>query len=51
MDDEVKRKTQETAGKLFGKRIKMDPLYRLGKGFDEDLANDLSMLITCNLEK
>jgi 4-carboxymuconolactone decarboxylase len=51
MDDEIKRKTQEAAGKLFGKRIKMDPPYRLGNEFDEDLANDFSMLITCNLEK
>jgi len=49
MDDEVKRKTQETANKLFGKGIKMDPPYRLWKEFDKDLANDLSMFITGNL--
>jgi len=49
MDDEVKRRTQETANKLFGKGIKMDPPYRLWKEFDKDLANDLSMFITGNL--
>ena len=46
MDDEVKRRTQETANKLFGKGIKIDPPYRLWKEFDKDLANDLSMFIT-----
>ena len=49
MDDEVKRRTQETAGKLFGQGIKMDPPYRLWKEFDKDLANDLSVFITGNL--
>jgi 4-carboxymuconolactone decarboxylase len=49
MDDEAKRRTQETANKLFGKGIKMDPPYRLWKEFDKDLANDLSMFITGNL--
>ena len=49
MDDEVKKKTQETAKKLFGKGIKMDPPYLMWKEFDRDLANDLSMFITGNL--
>ncbi len=49
MDDEIKRRTQETANKLFGKGIKMEPTYRIWKEFDRDLANDLSMFITGNL--
>ena len=49
MDDEVKKKTQETAKKLFGKGIKMDPPYLMWKEFDRELANDLSMFITGNL--
>lgn len=49
MDDDVKKRTQETANKLFGKGIKMDPPYRTWKEFDRDLANDLSMFITGNL--
>ena len=49
MDDEVKKRTQETAKKLFGKGIKMDPPYLMWKEFDRDLANDLSMFITGNL--
>ena len=49
MDENVKKKTQETAGKLFGGGIKMDPPYRTWKEFDRDLANDLSMFITGNL--
>jgi len=49
MDDEVKRRTQETAGKLFGPGIKMDPPYRLRKEFDKNMANDLSVFITGNL--
>ncbi len=49
MDDELKKKTQETAGKLFGKGIKMDPPYLLWKEFDRDLANDFSLFITGNL--
>jgi 4-carboxymuconolactone decarboxylase len=49
MDDEIRKRTQETAGKLFGKGIKMDPPYRTWKEFDRDLANDLSMFITGNL--
>jgi len=49
MDDELKRKTQETAAKLFGKGIKMDPPYFMWKEFDRNLANDFSMFITGNL--
>ena len=49
MDDELKRKTQETAAKLFGKGIKMDPPYLMWKEFDRNLANDFSMFITGNL--
>ncbi len=49
MDEELKKKTQDTANKLFGKGIKMDPPYRMWKEFDRDLAKDLSLLITGNL--
>lgn len=48
-NDELKKKTQETAQKLFGKGIKMDPPYLTWKEFDRDLANDLSLFITGNL--
>ncbi len=49
MDDEIRKKTQETAKKLFSKGIKMDPPYLMWKEFDRDLANDLSMFITGNM--
>ena len=49
MNDELKRKTQETAKQLFGKGIKMDPPYLTWKEFDRDLANDFSMFITGKL--
>jgi 4-carboxymuconolactone decarboxylase len=49
MDDELRKKTQETANKLFGKGIKMDPPYLMWKGFDKDLANDFSLFITGKL--
>ena len=49
MDDELKKKTQETANRLFGKGIKMDPPYLTWKEFDRDLANDLSLFITGKL--
>ncbi len=49
MSDEIRKRTQETAKKLFGKGIKMDPPYLTWKEFDRDLANDLSMFITGNL--
>ncbi len=42
-------KTRETAEKLFGSGIKMDPPYRMWKEFDRDLANDFSRFITGNL--
>jgi 4-carboxymuconolactone decarboxylase len=48
-DQVVKKRTQETANKLFGKGIKVDTPYRMWKEFDKDLANDFSMFITGNL--
>jgi 4-carboxymuconolactone decarboxylase len=48
-DEETRKRTQETAKKLFDKGIKMDPPYVMWKQFDRDLANDLSMHITGNL--
>ena len=48
-DEELRKRTQETASKLFGKGIKMDPPYLTWKSFDKDLANDFSMFITGNL--
>jgi 4-carboxymuconolactone decarboxylase len=48
-NEEIKKRTQETAKKLFSKGIKMDPPYLTWKEFDKDLANDLSMFITGNL--
>ena len=47
--DDIRKRIQETARKLFGKGIKMDPPYKLWKEFDRDLANDLSIFITGNL--
>ncbi len=49
MDDELRKKTQETANRLFGKGIKMDPPYVTWKEFDRDLANELSLFITGKL--
>jgi 4-carboxymuconolactone decarboxylase len=49
MNDELKKRTQETAKQLFGKGIKMDPPYLTWKEFDRDLANDFSLFITGNL--
>jgi 4-carboxymuconolactone decarboxylase len=49
MDDELRKKTQETANKLFGKGIKMDPPYLTWKEFDKDLANEFSLFITGKL--
>jgi 4-carboxymuconolactone decarboxylase len=49
MDDDIKKRTQETAKKLWTGGIKMDPPYLTWKEFDRDLANDLSMFITGNL--
>jgi 4-carboxymuconolactone decarboxylase len=42
-------KTRETAKKLFGGGIKMDPPYLMWKEFNRDLANDFSRFITGNL--
>jgi len=49
MNDELRKKTQETANKLFGKGIEMDPPYLTWKEFDRDLANDFSLFITGKL--
>jgi 4-carboxymuconolactone decarboxylase len=49
MTDEITKRTQETAKKLFSGGIKMDPPYLLWKAFDRDLANDFSRFITGNL--
>ena len=49
MDEEVKKRTQATAAKLFGKGIKMDPPYLMWKEFNRDLANYFSAFITGNL--
>ncbi|MBM4340783.1 MAG: 4-carboxymuconolactone decarboxylase [Deltaproteobacteria bacterium] len=49
MDDELRNKTQETANRLFGKGIKMDPPYLTWREFDKDLANDFSLFITGKL--
>ena len=49
MDDELRKKTQNTAKQLFGKGIKMGPPYLMWKEFDRDLANDLSLFITGKL--
>jgi 4-carboxymuconolactone decarboxylase len=48
-DETIKKRTQETATKLFGKGIKMDPPYLMWKEFDKNLANDFSKFITGNL--
>lgn len=48
-DDTISKRTRETAAKLFGTGIKMDPPYLTWKSFDKDLANDFSRFITGNL--
>lgn len=48
-EEEIKKKTKETANKLFGSGIKMDPPYLTWRAFDKDLANDFSKFITGNL--
>ena len=48
-EEELKKRTQETANKLFSKGIKMPPAYNLWKEFDKELARDFSMFITGNL--
>ena len=49
MDEELRNKTKDTANKLFGKGIKIDPPYKLWRAFNKDLANDFSMFITGKL--
>ena len=49
MSDDVVKRTQETAKKLFGAGMKMDPPYLMWREFDKDLANDFSKFITGNL--
>lgn len=49
MEDELTRKTKETAEKLFGKGIKVKLPYYLWRDFDPELANDFSRFITGNL--
>jgi 4-carboxymuconolactone decarboxylase len=49
MDEELRKKTQETAHQLFSKGVRMDPPYLTWKEFDKDLANDLSLFITGKL--
>jgi 4-carboxymuconolactone decarboxylase len=49
MDDELKKKTQDTANRLFGRGIKIDPPYLMWKEFDKSLANDFSLFITGKL--
>jgi len=48
-DEAIRKKTQETAKKLFGKGAQMKTPYLRWKEFDRDLANDFSMFITGNL--
>ncbi len=49
MTDDQTIRTKETAAKLFGRGIKMDPPYLTWREFDRDLANDFSRFITGNL--
>ncbi len=49
MNDDLVKKTQETAKALFDKGIRMDPPYLTWRAFDKNLANDFSMFITGNL--
>jgi 4-carboxymuconolactone decarboxylase len=49
VNDELRKKTKDTANQLFGKGIKMDPPYLMWKEFDRELANDFSLFITGNL--
>lgn len=48
-EEAIKKRTRETASKLFGKGIKMDPPYLMWREFDNDLANEFSKFITGNL--
>lgn len=48
-DEDIIKRTQETAKKLFEGGIKMAPSYVLWKDFDRELANDFSKFITGHL--
>ena len=48
-NEDIRKRTQETAKKLFGKGIKIDPPYKMWKEFDRELANDFSMFISGTL--
>ena len=48
-DESISKRTKETANKLFGKGIQLNPPYLMWREFDKDLANDFSKFITGNL--
>ena len=48
-DEALKKRTQETANRLFGRGVKIDPPYLMWREFDRDLAKDFSKFITGNL--
>jgi len=48
-DEAIRKRTKETAKKLFGKGIQLNPPYLMWREFDKDLANDFSKFITGNL--
>lgn len=48
-DEAIRKRTRETANKLFGKGIQLSPPYMMWREFDKDLANDFSKFITGNL--
>ena len=48
-DEGLRKKTQETAKKLFAEGVKIDPPYLMWKEFNRDLANDFSLFITGTL--
>jgi 4-carboxymuconolactone decarboxylase len=49
VSEDIVKRTQETAKKLFGAGVKMDPPYLMWREFDKDLANEFSKFITGNL--
>ena len=48
-DEEITKRTKETAKKLFAGGAEIEPPYFLWRDFDKDLANDFSKFITGNL--
>jgi len=48
-ENERRKRTQETAQRLFAGGMKLDPPYKTWREFDRELANDFSMFITGNL--